>query len=148
MKSKTHIVVLRMRELIYTALFLVFAVILVLLLIFMFGKKKESPSSSAPASVSSLYVAGVYTSSLVLNDNIVDIQVTVDQDHINAVSIVNLEESVATMYPLLETCIGDISSQLANNVPLENITYDTSNQYTSSMLIAAIERALAKAAPQ
>lgn len=147
MKSKTHIVVLRMRELIYTALFLVFAVILVLLLIFMFGKKKEN-TSSAPASVSSLYVAGVYTSSLVLNDNIVDIQVTVDQDHINAVSIVNLEESVATMYPLLESCIGDISSQLANNIPLENITYDTSNQYTSSMLITAIERALAKAAPQ
>ena len=139
MKSKTHIVVVRMKEIIYTAVFLVFAVILILLLVFMFGSRKND--SDLPAvNTSSTYIPGVYTSSLVLNNNTVDVAVTVDGDHINGVSLVNLEESVATMYPLLETCMEDISTQLAGNVPLSEITYDASSQYTYQLLTQSIEK--------
>ena len=76
-----------------------------------------------------------------------DVAVTVDGDHINGVSLVNLEESVATMYPLLETCMEDISTQLAGNVPLSEITYDASSQYTYQLLTQSIEKALNKARP-
>ena len=146
MKSKTHIVVVRMKEIIYTAVFLVFAVILILLLVFMFGSRKND--SDLPAvNTSSTSIPGVYTSSLVLNNNTVDVAVTVDGDHINGVSLVNLEESVATMYPLLETCMEDISTQLAGNVPLSEITYDASSQYTYQLLTQSIEKALNKARP-
>ena len=48
MKSKTHIVVVRMREIIYTALFLVFAILLILLLVFMFSPKDKRTQQSAP----------------------------------------------------------------------------------------------------
>lgn len=145
MKSKTHIVVVRMKEIIYTAIFLVFAVLLILLLLFMFGGKGKNETQPS-VNTSSTYIPGVYTSSLVLNDNVVDVSVTVDAEHINGVSLVNLEESVATMYPLLETCMDDISSQLAANVSLSEITYDTSNQYTYQLLTQAIQKALNKAA--
>ena len=57
MKSKTHIVVVRMKEIIYTAVFLVFAVILILLLVFMFGSRKND--SDLPAvNTSSTYIPG------------------------------------------------------------------------------------------
>lgn len=144
MKSKTHIVVVRMREIIYTALFLVFAILLILLLVFMFSPKDKRTQQSA-AAASSTYVPGVYTSSLVLNDSTVDVCVTVDAEHINGVSLVNLEESVATMYPLLETCAADISRQLAANTDLTQITCDASSQYTCQLLTQAIEKALDKA---
>lgn len=143
MKSKTRIFVLHSKEIIYTALFLVFAIILVLLLVFMFRNKNDN----AGATSASKYMAGVYTSSIVLNDNVVDIQVVVDNDQINSVSIVNLEESVATMYPLLQPCMDDISAQLNANVPLDQVTYSSSNQYTVAVLLEAIEKALDKATP-
>ena len=144
MKSKTHIVVVRMKEIIYTAIFLVFAVILILLLVFMFGGKKKGAESPAQ-NTSSPYTAGVYTSSLVLGGNVVDVAVTVDSDHINSVSLVNLEESVATMYPLLGSCIEDISTQLSSGVSIDDITFDTTNQYTYQLLSQAVRKSLAKA---
>ena len=49
------------------------------------------------------------------------------------------------MYPLLKTCTEDISSQLAANASLSEITYDSSNQYTYQLLTQAIEKALDKA---
>jgi len=143
MRSKTRIFVLHSKEILYTALFLVFAIVLVLLLVFMFGNKNDE----AEATSASKYMAGVYTSSIVLNDNVVDIQVVVDNDHINSVSIVNLEESVATMYPLLQPSMDDISAQLNANIPLEQVTYSSSNQYTVAILLDAIEKALDKAVP-
>ena len=142
MSSNTKIVVLRLKAIIYTVICVILGVALIFLLIFMFGKKKDDSNSTPTSS----YIPGVYSSSIVLNDNVVDIQVVVDEDHINSVSIVNLEESVATMYPLLEICMDDISDQLSNNVPLEEVTYPSANQYTSITLLNAIQSALNKAA--
>ncbi|MBB5265721.1 uncharacterized protein with FMN-binding domain [Catenibacillus scindens] len=144
MKSKTHIVVVRMKEIIYTILFLVFAVILILLLIFMFGGNNKS-SVLPSVNTSATYIPGVYTSSLVLNNNGVDVCVAVDSEHINGAWLVWLEDSVATMYPLLETCMADIQTQLSGNVPLEEITFDSSSQYTGQLLIQAVDQALDKA---
>ena len=141
MSSNTKIVVLRLKAIIYTVIFVILGVALIFLLIFMFGKKKDDSNSTPTSS----YIPGVYSSSIVLNDNVVDIQVVVDEDHINSVSIVNLEVSVATMYPLLEICMDDISDQLSNNVPLEEVTYPSANQYTSITLLNAIQSALNKA---
>jgi len=143
MKSKTRIFVLHHKEILYTALFVLFAIVLVFLLVFMLRNKNDNTEATS----ASKYMAGVYTSSIVLNDNVVDIQVVVDNDQINSVSIVNLEESVATMYPLLQPSIDDISTQLNANIPLEQVTYSSSNQYTVAILLEAIEKALDKAAP-
>lgn len=68
MSSKTKIIVLRMKEIIYTALFIGFAIVLIMLFLFMFRPKKdnisgstadqtaENASSAAPASAK--YVPG------------------------------------------------------------------------------------------
>ena len=46
MSSKTKIVVLRMKEIIYTAIFIGLAILLVGLFLIMFRPKKEAPSAS------------------------------------------------------------------------------------------------------
>lgn len=46
MSSKTKIIVLHMREIIYTVVFAVLALMLILLLFFMFGPKKEEKKTS------------------------------------------------------------------------------------------------------
>lgn len=141
MSAKTKIVVLHMKELIYTLIFAGLGVLLVILLLFMFlpGKTKgdDVPTMN--------YVAGVYTSSVMVGDNSVDVQVIVDESRIQSISLVNLDEAVTTMYPLVQPALESIEEQVILNQSTEGITYSTENQYTSVVLLNAIENALAKA---
>ncbi len=92
------------------------------------------------------YQAGVYTSSILFNDNVLDVEVAVDEKKIKSISLVNLDESTATMYPLVEPAFMEsLSEQIYKKQSLENITYSEENQYTSMVLINAIEDALDKA---
>ena len=154
MSSKTKILVVKMREIIYTAVFLVFIILLVLLLIFMFtSKPADSPSASRQtardqtdsSSGNAQYIAGIYTSPLTLGDSSVDVEVTVDENHINAIRLVNLSETTTAMYPLISPSLEDLADQVCQTQSLENITCPESNRYTSQLLLNAISRALENA---
>jgi len=132
MSAKTKIVVLHMKELIYTLIFAGLGILLIFLLLFMFLPGKEDGESVETMR----YVAGVYTSSIQFGEHAVDMQVIVDENRIQSVSMVNLDETVETMYPLMEPALENIA---------EGITYNADYQYTSVVLLNAIENALAKA---
>ncbi len=140
MSAKTRIVVLHMREVIYTVIFALLALLLILLLVFMFrsGKKGDSQETMK-------YASGVYTSSIVLNNHAMDLKVVVDDNRINAISLDNLDETAATMYPLMQPALDKISQQIYEKQSTEGITYDEANQYTSVVLLNAIEDALKRA---
>lgn len=142
MSSKTKIVVFHMKELIYTAVFVGLGILLIVLLVCMFDKKDGDEKD---AKETMKYQAGVYTSSILFNDNILDVEVAVDADKIKSISLVNLDESVATMYPLVEPALEDLAEQIYKNQSLDNITYNSENQYTSMVLMNAIEDAVEKA---
>lgn len=147
MSSKTKIVVLHMKEVIYTAIFLVLAILMIALLFLMFGpdRDKKSAATSAQPADSALYVAGVYTTAIELNDNSFDVQVTVDTNHINSIELVNLSETTTAMYPLMEPSLENLATQIYASQSTENITYEDDNKYTSMLLLEAIKSALAKA---
>lgn len=140
--AKTKIVVLHMKELIYTAIFVGLGILLIILLLFMFLPKEEE-GESVPTMHH--YVAGVYSSSIMFNDNTVDVQVIVDENRINSISLVNLDDTVTTMYPLMEPAVESISKQVIEKQSTEGITYNSENQYTSIVILNAIENALSKA---
>ena len=141
MSSKTKIVVLHTKEVIYTGIFVVLAVVLAVLLFLMFGKNKNAN----PASADAIYHAGVYTSPITLNDNTFDVEVKVDENHINSISLVNLSETTTAMYPLVEPALDALSDQIYTSQSTENITYSEENKYTSMLLLEAIDSALEKA---
>lgn len=145
MSSKTKIVVLHLKELIYTGIFVLFGILFIIMLIIMFVPKsrKEENTVETPAAT---YVPGIYTTSLIINDNVVDVEVTVDESNINDIRIVNLDEAVTTMFPLLEPAFDDLASQIRATQSLENITYSDENKYTSMVLLSAIRTSLDKAA--
>lgn len=142
MSSKTKIVVLHLKELIYTAIFAVLGILLILLLVFMFLPDSKNKSTKETMK----YTAGVYTSSIQLNDNAIDVEVMVDDNNINSISLVNLDETTAAMYPLMQPALDNLSQQIYEKQSLENISYEDDNQYTSMVLLNAIESALEKAA--
>ena len=141
MSSKTKIVVLHTKEVIYTGIFVVLAVVLAVLLFLMFGKNKNAD----PASADAIYHAGVYTSPITLNDNTFDVEVKVDENHINSISLVNLSETTTAMYPLVEPALDALSDQIYTSQSTENIAYSEENKNTSMLLLEAIDNALEKA---
>lgn len=140
MSSRTKIVVLHMKEIIYTAVFAALAILLIILLLFMF-----LPKNKETGSIEEKYMPGVYTSTVTLNNTALEVEVTVDESHINSIRFSNLDETVATMFPLIQPAIEDIAEQVYDHQSLENIQYSEENPYTSQVIINAIEEALKKA---
>ena len=147
MSSKTKIVVLHVKELIYTGIFAVLGILFIVLLIIMFLPKEEKKEtmSSVTQTTTNSYVPGVYTTSLILNENVVEIEVTVDEKNINSIRLINLDEAVATMYPLIQPSFEDLANQIITNQSLENISYPDDSKYTSMILLDAISTSLNKA---
>ncbi len=155
MSAKTKIVVLRMKELIYTGIFAALGILLIILMIILFfpGKDKDdttvdtptSGTASIAVSESAIYIPGVYTTELVLNDRAIDVEVIVNQAEITSLRLINLSEAIATMYPLLEPTFENICSQVYEKQSLEGITYEADHKYTSLVLLEAIRSSLEKA---
>lgn len=152
MSARTKIVVLHMKELIYTGIFAALGILLIILFVMMFlPDKKENPPKDetvAPTSGSaeaSLYIPGIYTTELILGGEAVEVEVVVNQSEITSIRLVNLSESVATMYPLLEPAFDSICTQLYETQSLNDITYSADSKYTSLVLMEAIRNSLEKA---
>lgn len=145
MSAKTKIVVLRMKELIYTGIFVGLAVLLVVIFLAMFrGGKKEKDVPTA-AEVSG-YIPGVYTASLSLSSQNLDVEVIVDSSRIKSIRLVSLDEAVAAMYPLMEPTLESLTAQILEKQSTEDITYAENTKYTAYVLLQAIQTALNKAA--
>ena len=141
MSAKTKIIVLHMKEVIYTAVFIGLGILLCILLLFMFLPGKEKTDSTETMK----YAAGVYTSSVLFQDGSLDVQVIVDENRIQEISLVNLNETIATMYPLVEPALKEVTDQVIKTQSLDQISYNADNQYTTVMLLNAVENALNKA---
>lgn len=173
MSAKTKIVVLRMKELIYTGIFVALGILLIILLIAMFLPKGDGSSSgesngsrsnstteeqnadeqnagessrdASSVSSSNVYIPGIYTTQLVLNDQSIDVEVIVDQSTITSIRLVNLSESVTTMYPLLEPAFESICEQIYATQSVDEIAYASENKYTTLVLLEAVKSSLEKA---
>lgn len=207
MSNNPHIVVFKLKELIYTGIFVVLGILLIVLFINMFKSDKKKPSASSgevnaanndvskresnsseltdsanatknqdtqgntdlanSTNISSLsetqntsdksnskntasdsettYNPGVYTSSLMLNNSSLEIEVCVDSHRINSISVKNMDEAITTMYPLMKNSVNDLSNQIINSQSLENIIYTDDCKYTYMILLDAISTTLDKA---
>ena len=155
MSGSTRIVVIPLKKLIIMVC--VIAALIILAAIFIFGGSSSDAAKSTGVNISTstdtvkkntscpTYSPGVYTSSILLKGTPIDIQVTVDSDNINNIEMVNLSESVQTMYPMLNSSFDEIKTSVINNGSTDNITYNASSKYTATMLLSAIDSALAKA---
>lgn len=165
MSAKTKIVVLKMKELIYTAVFVGLAILLVAIGWAMFqgdddtddkntnkvSQTTNSSSSERDTNASAdpqQYIPGIYTASLPLSGQSLDVEVIVDSAQIKSVRLVNLQESVAAMYPLIEPTMSSLQTQILSSQSVDNITFEDSSKYTAYVLVQAVQTALEKASVQ
>ena len=175
MSAKTKIVVLHMKELIYTGIFATLGILLVVLMLVLFlpDKTKTShPQDEVPSTETNedtsvakpyassengtsvqtsasagAYIPGIYTTQLVLNGQTLDVEVIVSQEAVTSIRLVNPSESITTMYPLLAPTLKSISDQIYETQSLGNVTYTADSKYTSLVLLEAIQNSLQKAQP-
>ena len=142
MSSATKILVFKLKELVITGVIALLAVILLILFIIHITTKNKTEALQ-PAK--EMFNPGIYTASIVLSGNSMDVEVCVDESQIKSVRLINTSEEIQTMYPLLSTSILDIESQLKENGTTSKVTYPQEAKYTSIVLLKAIELALSKA---
>lgn len=144
MQSRTKIVVFHMKSLILTGLFVLAGLLLIffLFLIFYPGDSTSSANADVP-----LYTPGVYNTTLTLNGMHINMEVALDADHINAIHMTYLDDSITTMYPLLQPAFEDIRTQVYDQQALTGISCKEDQKYTSYLLLQAIQSSLAKACP-
>ena len=145
MSAKTKIVVLHMKELIIVGSLVIFAILLIVLFL-SFSGSKDSEQEEVTETMT--YAPGVYTSTINLSDSTIEVAVTVDADHINSIELVNLDETIQTMYPLVSSAFNELTEQILSKQSLEGITYSPENQYTTTILYKAIVSAIEKASPE
>lgn len=144
MSSRTKIVVLHMKEIIYTAIFAALGILLIILLVIMFRPDKDAGRTDTGKQ----YTPGIYTSSLTLNNTNLEVEVSVDGSHINSIRFSNLDETVTTMFPLIQPAIEEIAEQIYDSQSLENVSLSEDAPYTSQIILDAIKEAVEKAAVQ
>ena len=114
MSSKTKIIVLHMKEVIYTCIFLLLLIILGVLVFFMFGPGKAANTSKK---TDSRYTPGIYRTSIQLNNNSFDLEVAVDADRIRSIHLANLSESTSAMFPLVDSHWRILIMPVTRNTP-------------------------------
>lgn len=132
MGKNPKFMVFHLRELLYTVVFIILGIILVISLILMFRNKSGTDKKENESG--SLYQAGVYTSSITLNGNPMDITVTLDANHINSITMENVSDAITTMYPLVEPAFEDIADQIVNTQSVDNIQFSEDSKYTYTIL--------------
>ena len=142
MGSKTKIVVLHMKEIVYTAVFAAVGILLIILLAVMFRPDSGPQDTDADKQ----YTPGIYTSSLTLNNANLEVEVSVDESHINSIRFSNLDETVTAMFPLIQPAIEDIAEQVYETQSLDGVSLPEDTPYTSQMILDAIPEAVDKAA--
>ena len=134
MNSKTKIIVLHMKEIIYTVIFATLGILILCLLFFMFSGDRHSSVSDKK------YTPGVYTSSFTLGNEDLEVEVSVSD------TSSNLSETVTAMYPLLQPSLENLADQICKSQSLDHLTLSSDSPYTSQLLLNTIRDALKKAA--
>ena len=121
MGSRTKIVVLHMKEIIYTAIFAALGILLIILLFIMFRPDGQSDRSDTGRR----YNPGIYTSTLTLNNTNLEVEVAVDESHINSIRF---------------------SNQIYESQSLDDVALSDDTPYTSQIILDAVKEAVEKAA--
>ena len=140
--SQTKIVVIPFKKLLIGAVIAAIIIAFIIFAVIRLGSNSSDNSRNTTKPKSSTVNASASSNI----ETPLDIQVTVDSSNINSIELVNLSESITTMYPKLTTSFDEVAAKVME-AGTTNITYDSANRYTYSVFIEAISAALKKAAP-
>ena len=139
--AKSRFVVLRMKDIIRTGIFVLIGIILLVALIWAIMPRSSGGSMAADFGN---FTPGEYTAYIILHNRPIAITVTVDEENILDIAMSELEEVIEVFYPLMRPTMAEIANHVistqstAKEPPLEVM-------HTSRILLDAINLALYQA---
>lgn len=142
--SRTRIVILQLREIIYAAVFVGIGILVLVTLFFLLmpGKSDSADVSDNLKQENKIYEAGIYQNKLTLGDAVVGLQVTLDESQVKSVEVINLDESVSAMYPLMKPSVETISNQLASGASVDEVVLSDGSKYTQELILSAVKEVM------
>ena len=104
-------------------------------------------NASGPVGTDNTYIPGIYTTELILGSETVNVEVIVNDHAITSLCLADPDETLTTMYPLLEPTMDSLSEQICETQDLSQVTYSAETRYTSLVLLEAVKASLEKAKP-
>ena len=141
---KSRFVVLRMKDIIRTGIFVIVGIILLIVLIRAIIPNSQAASTSGEAAFGA-FIPGTYTSYIIIHNQPIVVSVTVDDERIVDIVLSDLAESQEVFYPLIRPTMALLSQQVIDTQSTD-IQAPAEAAMTSRILLDAINNALAQAA--
>ncbi len=136
----TKIVVLQLKEILKSSVFIVLGLVLIVLLIFLFIPKDDKASKEESAA----YAPGVYAAEIILHNRPVNVEVTVSEKEIVSIELKNMEEVQEVFYPLFRPTMQTLTQEIIKKQTTK-VSLPQDATETSKILLSAVKQALAKA---
>ena len=126
--GKTRFMVIKFKELVKTAIFAILGTILIIAIIYFL-----IPHNSDDKSV---YVPGVYTSKIGVNDDSLNIELTVDESQIKSVKLIHTSETIPVFYPLFESTAEYIGNEVVKLQDVSKVTVPISTSCRPTFILS------------
>lgn len=127
--------VFKLKEVLKTAVFAVLGVLIIIAIIYFLVPKGDKTA---------LYHPGVYTASVILGDELVQVEVSVDEYEIKEVSLVHTAETVPVFYPLFESTMDTVAKEIVKCQSLD-ISIPDDASVTAKVILDAVADGLSQA---
>lgn len=143
--AKSRIVVLKLKDIcIIVAITLALFIAIIVLIEYNSGKNNSISTVNELENECS-YTPGSYSCQLSIGSKILDMTITLDDNHINDICFDNLDNETKASYPLLEPTLQNIAIQLKSGTSIDEIIISNESAYTGKMLLETIKKTLDKA---
>ena len=140
---KSRFMVLQMKDIIRTGIFVIIGIILLVVLIWAI-----MPSRGAQEGVrAGNFTPGTYTSYIIIHNQPISVSVSVDENEIIDITLSEMAESQEVFYPLIRPTMAALSQQVIRSQST-NIEAPIEAAVTSRILLDAINSALMQAVNQ
>ena len=134
----TKFVVVKMWELLKTAVFAVLGVIILVGLITFFLRMGAGEETGQ-------YRDGTYEAAVQLGTEQAVVSVEINDGKIAQVTMQEMAESVAVMYPMVESTMDEIAAQVIQNQSAQQVDVSSQQTYSAQVLLDAVAQCLAQA---
>ena len=133
--SKTRFMVIRLKELIKTAVFAVIGAAIIIALII----------TLVPDSSNDKYKSGTYTTNIVIGDETASVSLTFDKKSITDVTFIPTSGTLAVFYPSAQTTADEICAKILSEQSTDNISTSSGSLTVSELIISAADACIERA---
>ena len=133
--GKTKFMVIKLKELIKTAVFAIIGAAIIIALIIML----------VPHSSSAQYKSGTYTTNISIGEESAAVSLTFSENEITDVSFIPTTDTLSVFYPLMQTTGEEICAQILSDQSTDNISAASDSTYAAELIIGAADSCIERA---